>query len=223
MLFFASAAGRSPHGEAGGNRLPGADIRPFLHRLNSGRVRSGSAITGKAQRGRTGQKACKESFHHVDFPSFFESGLSYRHIEYRTTVFRALSDFRKGLVKYQNTEQRPVCPRNGRSSEAYHLFQFEPDSTSSFQAVPMRIETVISFSIFSFSKKCVILIIGRKTYKPIGLGKERGRYEETREVSYDASQCLVIPRFGIIQLKALTAIWRPCASFLFAQFTILMG
>ena len=106
MLFFASAAGRSPHGEAGGNRLPGADIRPFLHRLNSGRVRSGSAITGKAQRGRTGQKACKESFHHVDFPSFFESGLSYRHIEYRTTVFRALSDFRKGLVKYQNTAQR---------------------------------------------------------------------------------------------------------------------
>ena len=70
MLFFASAAGRSPHGEAGGNRLPGADIRPFLHRLNSGRVRSGSAITGKAQRGRTGQKACKESFHHVDFPFF---------------------------------------------------------------------------------------------------------------------------------------------------------
>ena len=83
--------------------------------------------------------------------------------------------------------------------------------------------TVISFSIFSFLKKCVILIIGRKTYKPIGLGKERVRYEETREVSYDASQCLVIPRFGIIQLKALTAIWRPCASFLFAQFTILMG
>ena len=96
-------------------------------------------------------------------------------------------------------------------------------SDSFFQAVPMQIETVISFSSFSFSKNVLSYVIGRKTYKPIGLGKERGRYEETREVSYDASQCLVIPRFGIIQLKALTAIWRPCASFLFAQFTILKG